>query len=129
MMDETDRMAQMYDTIIEGLRQLSMPAEKQLQKLRGTFVTDELADDFCTIAMPCACELLQSGWISKEQYKALSQIDARLRKMSEYKDKSIWDEKALYEAVEWAECRKWALDILEEMQAEPAQGNKRIQGR
>ena len=118
MLDEIDLLALAWDSLVEGLQQLSLPAEKQVQKLRGTYVADELADDFCSIAMPCARELIQHEWLSKGQYEALARIEEALQKMSKAQDKSIWEEKALYEAAAWEECRKMALKVLTEMQAE-----------
>lgn len=55
---------QLYDSFIQIVKQLSVSAEEQIQKLRGTFVTDEIALDFSDTGMPYARELLEYGWIA-----------------------------------------------------------------
>lgn len=55
--NDIDEIMQWYDRFIEVVRQLSMNADEQLQKLRGTVVTDEIATVFTEIGLPYAQKL------------------------------------------------------------------------
>lgn len=58
---DIDEIMQWYDNFTEIVRQLSMSAEEQIQKLEGTVVTDEIASDFSEIGMMMHCQVLQNG--------------------------------------------------------------------
>ncbi len=101
---------QYYNLLIETLEQLGKPANMQIQKLKGTDVTDELALDFCNIGMPAAKKLHEISWITQEQLRSLSLLYTTLNDMS--KNATLWTENALHTSAEWAECRDPARDIL-----------------
>ena len=56
--NDIDTIMQWYDRFTEIVRQLSMDADEQLQKLNGTVVTDEIALDYSEIGMLYAQKLL-----------------------------------------------------------------------
>ena len=66
---DIDKIMQEYDAFVEIVRQISVSAEEQIQKLKGTVVTDEIATDFSEIGVPYARNLLVYGWITQEQFK------------------------------------------------------------
>lgn len=49
-----DEVLQWYECFVDIVRQLSLNAEDQKQKLKGTVVTDEIATDFSEIGMSYA---------------------------------------------------------------------------
>lgn len=92
-----------YDRLLEIVKQISMKAEDQIEKLKGTVVADEIASDFSDIGMIYARELFKSNLITQEQYNIVKSIDEILDAMS--KDQSLWTEDALKNSKEWEYCR------------------------
>ncbi len=103
---DIEEVMQYYERFIDILKQMSMDANKQIAILQGTVVADELASDFSDIGMLYAKKLLESGWITKEQYIMAESIDRMLDEMSSKKE--LWTEEALFYAGEWKICRKQA---------------------
>ena len=58
MEKEIDEIMQIYDRFIEVVNELSMDSEKQIQKLKGFAVADEIANDFCEIGMVYAKDIV-----------------------------------------------------------------------
>lgn len=112
MIDEHEA-SQCYDLLMEALEQLGQPADIQIQKLKGTDVTDELALDFCNIGMPAAKKLHKIDWVTQEGLQRLSLLFNKLNDMS--KNKTLWTENALRNSAEWEECREKARDILKQL--------------
>lgn len=115
-MKENDvvEIAQWYDNFVEIVRQLSMSAEEQMQKLKGTVVTDEIASDFSEIGMPYAQRLLYYGWITQEQFDIAQSIEKKLEKMTQKKE--LWNNDALLNAIEWDSCRKSGKSLLKTLE-------------
>ena len=111
---EIEEIMQCYDRFIDIVKQMSMTATEQIAKLKGTVVADELASDFSEIGMMYAKELLESEWISQEQYIIAKSIDEMLIGMS--KKNELWTEDALLNAEEWEECRKKGGLLLETLE-------------
>lgn len=110
---DIEEVMQYYERFIDILKQMSMDANKQIAILQRTVVADELASDFSDIGMLYAKKLLESGWITIEQYIMAESIDRMLDEMSSKKE--LWTEEALFYAGEWKICRKQAgllLDII-----------------
>ena len=101
---DIEELMQCYDRFVDIVKQISMNANEQVIKLKGTIVADELANDFSEIGMMYAKELLENEWITREQYTIAKTIDEMLVNMS--KRKELWSEEALFNAEEWDECRK-----------------------
>lgn len=99
-----------YNRFLEIVKQISMKAEDQIVKLKGTVVADEIASDFSDIGMIYARELLKSNLITQEQYNIVKSIDEMFDVMS--KDHSLWTEDALKNAKEWENCRKMGKILL-----------------
>ena len=104
MEQNIEEIMQYYDRFIDILKQMSMNAEEQIFKLKGTVIADELASDFSEIGIMYAKKLLENEWITKEQYMLIKSIDAMLTDMS--KRKELWTEEALINSEEWEKCRK-----------------------
>lgn len=111
MKETLDKLLLTYDRLIEILEQLSMNAKDQKEKLKGTVVADELASDYSDIAMLYVKLLFENEWISKEQFLLAQDIDNKLEQMSQ--EKSLWNENALSNAMEWEDCRIKAKKLLE----------------
>ena len=105
-----DEIMQLYDRFVQIVKQLSASAEEQIQMLRGTAVTDEIALDFSESGMPYARELLKYGWITQEQFNIAQNIDNKLEEMSQKKE--LWNDAALISSTEWAACRKYGMNLL-----------------
>lgn len=114
MEKDIEEIMQCYDRFIDIVKQMSMTATEQIAKLKGTVVTDELANDFSEIGMMYAKELLENEWISQEQYIIAKSIDELLISMS--KKNELWTEDALLNAEEWEECRKKGGLLLETLE-------------
>ena len=99
---DIEELMQCYDRFVDIVKQISMNANGQIVKLKGTIVADELANDFSEIGMMYAKELLENEWITQEQYTIAKTIDEMLVNMS--KRKELWSEEALFNAEEWEEC-------------------------
>ena len=102
MEESIDELLLIYDRLIEILEQLSVNAEEQKQKLKGTVVTDELALDYSEIAMLYVKKLFKNHWISQEQL-TLAQMT---------KVENLWNEEALTSSLEWEKCRLMAQKLL-----------------
>lgn len=111
---DIEEIMQCYDRFTEIVKLISMTATEQIAKLKGTVVADELASDFSEIGMMYAKELLESGWISQEQYIIAKSIDKMLICMS--KKNELWTEDALLNAEKWEECRKKGGLLLETLE-------------
>lgn len=112
--NDIDEIIQWYDNFIEIIRQLSMSAEEQIKKLKGTVVTDEIASDFSEIGMLYAQKLLSCGWITQEQFNIAQGIEKELEKMTQKKE--LWNDDALISAAEWDKCRKSGKDLLQTLE-------------
>lgn len=113
-MEDIDKIMQLYDGFIHVIRQLSMSAEDQIQKLNGYVVTDEIAADFSEIGMVYARELLNNGWITQEQFNIAQDIDKKLEEMSQKKE--LWNDVALLSSTEWDACRKCGTELLKTLE-------------
>ena len=111
---DIEELMQCYDRFVDIVKQISMNANEQIVKLKGTIVADELANDFSEIGMMYAEELLENEWITQEQYTIAKTIDEMLVNMS--KRKELWSEEALFNAEEWDECRKKGNLLLKMME-------------
>ena len=111
---DIEELMQCYDRFVDIVKQISMNANVQIVKLKGTIVADELANDFSEIGMMYAKELLENEWITQEQYTIAKTIDEMLVNMS--KRKELWSEEALFNAEEWDECRKKGNLLLKMME-------------
>lgn len=110
MEKEIDEIMQIYDRFIEIVKEISMDSEKQLQKLKGFVVTDEIANDFCEIGMMYAKELVEDKWITIEQFEMAKVIDNELSVMS--RQKELWSDDALLNAQQWKSCREKGKALL-----------------
>lgn len=110
MNEDVEKLAMLYDRVIENLQEFSMPAEEQIKKLKGFPVADEIASDFSDITLNYAKELFENAWITLEQYQQFLNMDEKLDDMS--KDKGLWCEEALRNASEWEKCRKAGAELL-----------------
>ena len=104
MEKEIDEIMQIYDRFIEVVKEFSMDSEKQLEKLKGFAVADEIANDFCEIGMMYAKELVESEWITIEQFEIAKEVENELNQMSSHKE--LWDEDALLNSQQWEDCRE-----------------------
>ena len=111
---DIEELMQCYDRFVDIVKQISMNANEQIVKLKGTIAADELANDFSEIGMMYAKELLENEWITQEQYTIAKTIDEMLVNMS--KRKELWSEEALFNAEEWDECRKKGNLLLKMME-------------
>ena len=109
-----DEMVQWYDSFTEIVRQLSLSAEDQIQKLKGTVVSDEIASDFSDVGMPYAEKLFRGGWITEEQFRLAQNIKKKLEDMT--KKQELWNNNALSTAKEWADCRKLGMNLLQTLE-------------
>lgn len=113
--NDIDTIMQWYDRFTEIVRQLSMDADEQLQKLNGTVVTDEIALDYSEIGMLYAQKLLSHGWITQEQFSLAEDIEKMLEQMTQKRD--LWNDDALSSSTEWDNCRKRGRILLETLEA------------
>lgn len=112
-MEEIELLLKYYNLFVDIVKQVSLPAEKQISKLKGFAVADEIALDFGEIGMSYAKYLFNHGWLSEEQFLMAKYLDEKFDYMSD--DKSLWSEDALITATEWKECRKYAKKMLEKL--------------
>lgn len=105
-----DEVLQWYESFVDIVRQLSLNAEDQIQKLKGTVVTDEIATDFSEIGMPYTEKLLSYGWITQEQYDHAQKIEKMIERMTQKKE--LWNDDALLNSDEWDNCRKSGRALL-----------------
>lgn len=88
-----DKIMQWYDNFTEIVRQISLSAEEQILKLKGTMVTDEIATDFSEVGMAYTQKLLNCGWITQEQFDFARDIEEKLEQMTQKKE--LWNDDAL----------------------------------
>lgn len=110
MVENVDMFLLLFDRVIKNLYDFTMPADKQIERLKGFAVADELASDFSDISLQYVKILFENAWITKEQYDDFLEIDTKLDEMS--KNKALWDEYALKNSEEWKECRRMGLRLL-----------------
>ena len=110
-----DEVLQWYESFVEIVRQLSLNAEDQIQKLKGTVVTDEIASDFSEIGMLYAKKLLGFGWITQEQFDHVQNIEKMLEHMTQKKE--LWNDDALLNSDEWDNCRKSGRALLQTLES------------
>lgn len=103
-----------YNRFVHIVEQISLDAQKQIERLKGTVVADELASDFSEIGMVYARDLLEEEWITKEQFDIAESIDEMLASMSDRNE--LWTEDALINAGEWGNCRKKAGMLLKTLE-------------
>ena len=111
-----DEVLQWYESFVEIVRQLSLNAEDQIQKLKGTVVTDEIASDFSEIGMPYAEKLLSYGWITQEQLNHAQKIGKMIDRMTQ--NKELWNDDALLNSDEWNNCRKSGRALLQTLDSD-----------
>ena len=105
-----EEMTQAYERLVENVEQFSMAPEKQIEKLRGTVASDEIALDFGETARVYAKKLFDNKWMSERQYSIVEEIDKKLEEMSSCK--SLWNDNALLTAKEWKECGELGKKLL-----------------
>lgn len=105
-----EEMIQTYERLVENVDQFSMAPQKQIEKLKGTVVSDEVASDFSEIGKIYAKQLFDNEWISKDQFLLVEEIDKKLEIMSS--NKNLWNDNALLTAREWHECRELGKKLL-----------------
>lgn len=110
-----DEIVQWYDSFLEIIKQLSMNADDQLQKLNGTVVTDEIASDYTEIGMRYAQKLLSHGWITQEQFCLAEDIECMLEQMTQKRE--LWNDDALSNSTEWENCRNRGRVLLKTLEA------------
>ena len=111
-----DEVLQWYESFVEIVRQLSLNAEDQIQKLKGTVVTDEIAIDFSEIGMPYAEKLLSYGWITQQQFIHAQKIEKMIEQMTQKKE--LWNDDALRKSDEWDICRKSGRALLQTLDSD-----------
>ena len=112
--NDIEEIIQWYNNFINIVKQLSMSAEEQIQQLKGTVVTDELALDFSEIGIPYAQKLLSYGWITQDQFKLVRDIEEKLGQMTQKKE--LWNDNALINSTDWDSCRKSGMDLLQTLE-------------
>ena len=112
--NDIDEIMRWYDNFTEIVKQLSMSAEEQIRKLKGTVVTDEIASDFSEIGMLYAQKLLSYGWITQEQFKLAQDIEEKLEQMTQKKE--LWNDDALLNSAEWNNCRKRGMELMQTLE-------------
>lgn len=112
---DIDKIVQEYDIFVEVVKQVSMSAEEQMQKLKGTVITDEIASDFSEVGISYARDLLMQGWITQEQFNLVQAIEEKLEQMTQKKE--IWNSYAVLSSAEWKNCRKIGKDLLRTLES------------
>jgi len=110
---ETEELMLFYDRLIENIKQISLDASEQIDKLKGFAVADEIASDFSDIAKPYASKLFKNEWLSSEQINLVNKIDENLDQMSN--NKELWTDEALTRSNEWKQCRELARELLKSL--------------
>ncbi len=108
---DVEKLLEIFNCFFAQLEQVALPAEKQIESIKVGIVTDEIALDFCEIGMPCAKQLYENHWITLEQYNLAEELYEKFDEMSD--NKSLWNDEALSEALEWEACRQLARRMLE----------------
>lgn len=110
VIEDVDMLLLLFTRVIENLYEFTAPADKQIERLKGTVVADEIASDFSDISLKYVNILFENEWITEEQYQDFLEIDKKLDEMSD--NKNLWDEDALKNAEEWKECRTMGIRLL-----------------
>jgi len=99
-----------YDRLIEYVKQITLTASEQIDKLKVFAVADEIVSDFSDIAKPYAVKLFKNRWLSDEQLDIVNKIDEQLEQMSS--NRELWTDEALIKSIEWKQCRERARELL-----------------
>lgn len=110
MIYEVDELLRIHNLLIEIIKRVAMPAEKQLELHLGC-ITDELALDFCEIGMSYIKILYDNMWIDENQYSIARDLNNQFGFMSN--DKTLWEYDMLNKSDEWKKCRHLAGELLE----------------
>ena len=113
VIEYVDMLLLLFSRVIENLYEFTAPADKQIERLKGTVVADEIASDFSDISLKYVNILFEDEWITEEQYQDFLEIDKKLDEMSD--NKNLWDEGALKNAEEWKECRTMGIRLLKSL--------------
>lgn len=113
VIEDVDMLLLLFSRVIENLYEFTAPADKQIERLKGTVVADEIASDFSDISLKYVNILFEDEWITEEQYQDFLEIDKKLDEMSD--NKNLWDEDALKNAEEWKECRTMGIRLLKSL--------------
>lgn len=113
VIEDVDMLLLLFTRVIENLYEFTAPADKQIERLKGTVVADEIASDFSDISLKYVNILFENEWITEEQYQDFLEIDKKLDEMSD--NKNLWDEDALKNAEEWKECRTMGIRLLKSL--------------
>lgn len=113
VIEDVDMLLLLFSRVIENLYEFTAPADKQIERLKGTVVADEIASDFSDIFLKYVNILFENEWITEEQYQDFLEIDKKLDEMSD--NKNLWDEDALKNAEEWKECRAMGIRLLKSL--------------
>lgn len=113
VIEDVDMLLLLFSRVIENLYEFIAPADKQIERLKGTVVADEIASDFSDISLKYVNILFENEWITEEQYQDFLEIDKKLDEMSD--NKNLWDEDALKNAEEWKECRTMGIRLLKSL--------------
>lgn len=108
---DVEELVKLYDRVVEYTVQLGLPAKKQIEKLKGTDVTYEIASDFGDSAVPYGKILFENDWMNKEQFELMLKIDHMLDEMGN--NKKNWTDEALMHSEEWDKCRLMGNKLLE----------------
>lgn len=111
--DDLDELLNLFNRVVKNLYDFTAPADKQIERLKGFVVADEVASDFSDISMMYVKILFENEWITGEQYQDFLEIDKKLDEMSD--NKNLWDEDALKNAEEWKECRTMGIRLLKSL--------------
>lgn len=103
-----------YKRFKEPIQQLSLDASSQMKMLEGTVVADEIVSDFCDIGMIYAKKLFENQLISECQMELALAIEKKFESMS--LKKGLWTNEALFESLEWKECRSLGKKLLKTLE-------------
>lgn len=109
-MDNEENLEWIYERMLESVNILSVDANKQIEKLEGWDVEDELALSFYNDVVLMSDTLLSSGKINEEIHKKIMEINSYLDDMS--KDKDLWTNEQLKESPKWMMCREKSKELL-----------------
>ena len=107
-------MSDFIPLLIKTLRLLTRSADEQAFYLvnLGIKGVDELALEYNDDVMRLAQDQLDLGQITRFQYDSMQRLDQQLDEKSSSDKAYLWTEKALYDAREWSEVRKMAIERL-----------------
>jgi hypothetical protein len=111
-------MTQRVNRLLEALKLLALPAQRQQEYLRSLGVpevVDELALEFHDIA-PAAPDMVQKGEIDEREFRAIQNVDDLLVRMSGAHNKHLWSLQGLQQATEWLQVRDAAQVAIHSLQ-------------